>query len=207
MLAKAQKAYSSNLVSAEGYLASRGISLAHAVTAGLGVVTGEIVDHERMTGRLAIPYMTPAGPVNMSFRCIKQHDHGLVGCKKYYQSDGLCANLYYVEAFEEAEDFICLTEGEIDALTLNICGIPALGVSGATKWEPHWTEILDDFQYVYVMLDGDEAGEKFGAKVVKAVPHAVRIRMPDGEDVNSMYVKNGTLYLHERLSGGIRGGE
>src|SRR6476659_470332 len=197
MLERAQKAYSGNLDQAVEYLATRGISREHAATAGLGVVTGEVVDHEHLTGRLAIPYMTPAGPVNMSFRCIKPHLCGASGCPKYMQSEGLGANLYYVKAFEEAEDFICLAEGEIDALTLNICGIPALGVSGSSKWEPHWTEILDDFQYVYVMVDGDDAGEKFGTKVIKAVQHAVRIRMQPGEDVNSMYVKNGTLYLHE----------
>lgn len=204
MLERAQKLYSANLEPALGYLATRGISEAHANTAGLGVVTGEVVDHESLTGRLAIPYMTPAGPVNMSFRCLQNHNCKEVGCPKYLQSEGLCANLYYVKAFEDAGDFICIAEGELDALTLNICGIPALGVSGSGKWEPHWTEILDDFQYVYVMLDGDSAGEKFGQKVVKEVPHAVRIRMPDGEDVNSMYVKNGTLYLHERLSRGMQ---
>lgn len=204
MLERAQKAYSANLDPAAGYLASRGISLDHAVTAGLGVVTGDLVEHEHLKGRLAIPYMTPAGPVNMSFRCLKDHKCSQVGCPKYMQSDGLGANLYYVKAFEDAEDFICITEGEIDALTLNICGIPALGVSGSGKWEPHWTEIFDDFQYVYVMIDGDDAGEKFGARVVKAIPDAVRIRMPPGEDVNSMYVNNGTLYLHGRLSGGMR---
>lgn len=206
MLDKAQSLYSNNLGPALEYLAGRGISSDHAAIAGLGVVTGEVVDHERMTGRLAIPYITPAGVVNMSFRCIKDHDHGAVGCKKYYQHEGLCANLYYVQAVEDAVDFMCLAEGELDALTLNICGIPALGVGGATKWEPHWTEVLDDFQYVYVMLDGDDAGEKFGAKVIKHIPHAVRIAMPPDEDVNSMYVKQGKLYLHERLSGGVRNG-
>lgn len=204
MLERAQRAYSANLDPAAEYLASRGISLAHAVTAGLGVVTGDLVEHEHLKGRLAIPYMTPAGPVNMSFRCIKDHHCGSSNCPKYMQSDGLGANLYYVRAFEDAGDFICIAEGEIDALTLNICGIPALGVSGSGKWEPHWTEIFDDFQYVYVMIDGDDAGEKFGQRVVKVIPHAVRIRMPPGEDVNSMYVQNGTLYLHERLSGGMR---
>lgn len=204
MLDRAQKAYSENLDPALAYLATRGISREHAAIAGLGVVTAGVVDHETKIGRLAIPYMTPAGCVNMSFRCIRDHNCGAVGCAKYLQSDGLGANLYYVKAFEEAGDFICLTEGELDALTLNICGIPALGISGSEKWEDHWTEILDDFQYVYVMTDGDSAGEKFGRKVVKAIPHAVRIRMPDGEDVNSMYVKHGTLYLHERLSGGMR---
>lgn len=204
MLARAQKAYSANLGPAVGYLATRGISAEHAAIAGLGVVTGEVVDHEQKIGRLAIPYMTPAGPVNMAFRCLQPHSCGASGCPKYLQSEGLGNNLYYVRAFEDAEDFICISEGELDALTLNICGIPALGISGAEKWEPHWTEIFDDFQYVYVMIDGDSAGDKFGAKVTKAIPHAVKIRMPDGEDVNSMYVKHGTLYLHERLSGGMR---
>lgn len=199
MLARAQRLYAANLEPAVEWLAGRGISREQAVIAGLGVVTGEVVDHETRVGRLAIPYMTPSGPVNMNFRCIS-HPHGCEGHKKYLLSSGFKDNLYYVQAFEYAEDFICLTEGEIDALTMNICGIPALGVPGATKWMDHWTEVLDDFAYVYIMQDGDEAGEKFATLVRNNIPHAVTIQMPDGEDVNSMYVKHGTLYLHERLA-------
>lgn len=200
MLAKAQKLYAANLEPAVEWLAGRGISRAQAVTAGLGVVTGEVVDHETLAGRLAIPYMTPSGPVNMTFRCLRHMDCKSSGCKKYLLHPGLKDNLYYVQSFDYAEDFICITEGEIDALTMNICGIPALGVSGAEKWKEHWTEVLDDFAYVYVMQDGDRAGEDFVTLVRGNIPHAVTIQMPDGEDVNSMYVKHGTLYLHERLA-------
>lgn len=200
MLAKAQKLYAANLEPAVEWLAGRGISREQAATAGLGVVTGEIVDHETRVGRLAIPYMTPSGPVNMTFRCIRHANCKEVGCKKYLLHDGLQDNLYHVLTFEYAGDFICVTEGEIDALTMNICGIPALGVPGAEKWREHWTEVLDDFAYVYIMADGDKAGGKFANLVRDNIPHAVTIQMPEGEDVNSMYVKHGTLYLHERLA-------
>ena len=199
MLAKAQSLYAANLEPAVEWLAGRGISREQAAIAGLGVVTGEVVDHETRVGRLAIPYMTPSGPVNMNFRCIS-HPHGCEGHKKYLTHPGLGNNLYYVKAFEHAGDFICITEGEIDALTMNICGIPAIGVPGATKWMEHWTEVFDDFAYVYVMQDGDRAGEDFVNLVRENISHAVAIQMPDGEDVNSMYVKHGTLYLHERLA-------
>lgn len=203
-LERAQKLYSRNVDAALPYLATRGLTRDHAVTAGLGVVTGELVDHESLKGRLSIPYITPEGVVNMAFRCMQNHKCGASGCPKYIQSEGLGVNLYHVMTYQTAGDFICLAEGELDALTLNVCGIPAFGISGAGKWEKHWTSIMDDFEYVYVMVDGDEGGQKFLARVRKAVPHAVAIQMPDEEDVNSMYVKHGTLYLHERLSKGMR---
>lgn len=202
MLAKAQRIYSENLDPAVEYLEGRGILREHAQLAGLGVVDGTIPAHETKKGRLAIPYMTPSGVVNMSFRCIECEK--CEGHRKYLMHDGLGNNLYFVQALDYAQHFICIAEGEIDTLTANICGIPTVGVSGSKKWEPHWVEVLDDFEYVFVFEDGDDAGVGFGQLVKKNIPHAISIRMPSGEDVNSMYQHHGKLYLHERLTGGLR---
>lgn len=204
-LEQAQKAYSANLDAALPYLAKRGITPEHARRAGLGVVDGSIPAHESRKGRLSIPYMTPSGVVNMNFRCIQDHDcSSIPGHRKYLVLEGAPSNLYFVEAYHYADLYICLAEGELDALSANICGIPTLGVPGATKWLPHWTDVLEDFPYVFVFEDGDAAGENFGKLVRKYRSDAVGIRMPDGQDVNSMYVNHGRLYLHERLTGGLK---
>lgn len=63
---------------------------------------------------------------------------------------------------------IAITEGEIDAMTLHQCGIPALSVNagaGNHQWiETDW-ERLQRFSEVFVCFDDDVAGRK-GAKEV-----------------------------------------
>lgn len=185
---------------AEAYLQQRGISLEVAGGYALGVVAEPLLGHELFTDRLSIPYLTNSGPVNMKFRCLKYHDCKSVGCHKYLAWPGLDTNLYGVQSYARAEDFICVTEGEIDALTLNMLGIPAMGIPGASNWKPHWTKVLDDFSTIYCFSDGDSAGQNFAKRLITEV-NAINIKMPDGEDVNSMYLKEGAQYLRNRIKG------
>lgn len=220
-LESALSRYNPHIDLAADYLGSRKIDLEYARQSGLGVVSEED-ELTRLSpalrGRLAIPYMTPAGPRQMSFRCIQDHD-----CKgvhaKYLPFPGMSEGedkgtkrLYFVLAFQTAGATICLTEGELDALTLNMLGIPAMGVPGATNWQPHWNAIFEDFSSVLVFRDGDvekvrddkvipPASDKFVSTVVRNLGSKVRvIRLPDGEDVNSVYVKHGyeSLIKHMR---------
>lgn len=79
---------------AQEYLASRGIGKQAAGTYRLGVVRRPLVGHESLTGRLAIPYITPRGGiVNFSFRCLRLHDCKSEGCPKYLATDGMGRNL------------------------------------------------------------------------------------------------------------------
>lgn len=149
--------------------------------------------HEYLTGRLSIPYITDAGTVNMTFRCIQNHD-----CKteskhqKYMLWPKLSANLYHARSLQAAGEWIAVAEGEIDALTLNICGIPAVGISGVEKWQEFWPLIFDDFTRVYFFEDGDDPGKKLGDKLSGEVNSPViRIKMPAKQDVNSIYVTQG----------------
>lgn len=206
--------YNANVDQAADYLATRGIDLEYARQCGLGVVSEED-DVTRilpgLKGRLAIPYITPAGPRQFSFRCMKDHD-----CKgihaKYLPFPGLTEGLdksskllYFVMAYQTAGHTICLTEGELDALTLNMLGIPAMGIPGAKNWQKHWSAVLEDFSSVVVFRDGDvqkqnaagkivePASDGFVANIIKNVGGS-RVRvvvLPDGEDVNSVYVKHG----------------
>lgn len=212
-LESAVSRYNPHIDLAADYLESRKIDLEYARQSALGVVSEEdelTRLNPALRGRLVIPYMTPSGPRQMSFRCIEAHD-----CKgvhaKYLPFPGMSEGedrvtkrLYFVHAFQTAGATICLTEGELDALTLNMIGIPAMGVPGATNWQPHWNAIFEDFSSVLVFRDGDvqkqladgkivePASDKFVGKVVRNLGSKVRVvRLPDGEDVNSVYVNQG----------------
>lgn len=182
------------------YLEARGISAEDADTAALGVVTGEIEDHAHLRGRLAIPYMTDTGVVAMNFRCLQAHNcKATPGHEKYMIPVGQKDYLYGVRTYHDARDTVCVTEGELDALILHNMGIPALGISGSGKWEQHWGKILDDFARVVILSDGDESGRKLVNSIKRAIPWATNVRMPNGEDVGSMYVKEGPGYLRTRI--------
>jgi DNA primase len=196
LLREATMRYMDHLPDALPYLEKRGITAEAAERNGLGVVVNPVKGHEHLRGRLAIPYLTDAGPVNMTFRCIKDHD-----CKeqpdhhKYMRQAGLGSNLYGVQAYEAAGGSVSLCEGELDTLVLNMCGTPAMGVPGADNWQPHWTSILQDFSVVYIFSDGDTAGQKFAKSVMIHYENAVNVPMPSGMDVNEAYLKFGKEFL------------
>lgn len=200
LLEQATLAYMKNVEDVEEYLLKRGIPLQIARSAGVGVVDSSVREYRNYRGRLWIPYLTDAGPINAVMRCMQDHD-----CKKqsgnhgkYIRIEGLGTNLYNVQSYHDDTDFMCITEGEMDALTLKVMGIPAMGVPGAENWEDHWTAIFDDFAKLYVFGDGDAAGEKYAKKVAK-LTGASRVVMPPGYDVNKMFAENGMSFFKEAL--------
>jgi len=194
-LAKAVSTYKKELHLAEGYLAKRGLSLADGATVHLGVVAEPLPSHEQYVGRLVIPYVTPTGVVDVRFRSMDNSE------PKYMGLPGTSTRLYNVTALQEAGDFIAICEGEIDAITLHLkCGIPALGVPGANAWKKHYTRILQDFETVYVFADGDQPGSDFAKGLAKELNSVVTLQMPDGEDVNSMYLNLGYDYFRSKVS-------
>lgn len=173
---------------AQVYLGSRGIGPAEAATFHLGVARNPLTGHEQYAGRLAIPYLTPSGPVNIRFRCIEQH--ACEGHAKYLSLPDGGSNLFNVLDLKKDSPFVCVAEGEIDTLTLSMCGLPAVGVPGVNTWQSHFSRCLEDFDTVYAFGDGDDAGGKFSsflAKEAKARP----ISMPRGMDVNAIYQAHG----------------
>lgn len=197
-LERATLQYQENLDEALEYLAGRGIDKEAAHSSGLGVVRDPIPGHEHLVGRLSIPYMTPVGPVNMNFRCMSKHKCKDAGHPKYIMWTGLEVNLYNVDALSYAGSAIAVAEGEIDALSSSLAGIPCVGISGATKWQDHWNNIFEDFTRIYVWQEGDEAGKKFGDRLVQEVG-AIRVPLPASEDVNSIWVEQGKDALRARI--------
>jgi DNA primase len=184
---------------AQAYLMSRGFGPEVAGMFRLGVVTYPQVGHEGYRGRLALPYLTPAGPVNLRFRCLRQHVCKDEGCPKYLSSEGADSNLFNVLDLRKASDFICVAEGELDTITLSMCGMPAVGVPGASNWGKHFSRCLDDHSTVYVFGDPDDAGKGLNKRLINDV-RARPVRLPKGEDVNSLYVKGGADALHKLIA-------
>jgi len=199
-LERATLQYSDHLGEAAGVLEARGIDLEHARSNALGVVRNALPGHEHLEGRLAIPYLTDSGPVNMNFRCLRDHDCKMIeGHQKYMMQKGLKSNLYNVQSLAHADEWIGLTEGEIDCLTLTQIGVPAVAIGGAKKWVPYWTNVFEDFSRIYLFSDGDKAGQEFYDRVSDHVPNVIRVKMDPGEDVNSMYLSRGEDYLLGRI--------
>jgi DNA primase len=187
--------------SAQAYLAKRGLGPAALGTFRLGVVHRPLVGHEGYAGRLAIPYLTPAGVVNLRFRCLQSHDCGETvlwtdkngkphTCTKYLSIDGAGTNLYNVLDLKKDSPSIVVAEGEIDAMSWSLAGVPAVGLPGVDAWQEHFGRCLEDFDVIYAAGDSDTAGRKLNsllAKKTKARP----LRFPPGEDSNSIYAREG----------------
>jgi DNA primase len=193
-LLQATQRYAAKIELAEQYLLSRQLSVEEARVFHLGVVEDPLPGHEAYIGRLAIPYITPSGVVDIRFRGINNEDPkymGLVGAK---------TTMFNTQACFVADKYICVTEGEFDCIMMSVKTLhPTIGIPGANNWKPHYAKILDDFDTVIVLADGDAAGLEFGKKISRELGNVNIVSMPEGEDVNSMMIKKGSGWIDERI--------
>lgn len=195
-LEQATSQYEADLVGspAEAHLAARGIPLATARTYRLGYVASPIPGDEDMKGRLAIPYQTTmGGVVNMRFRALQGDG------PRYLSHAGTHNYLFNVRALHRATDTIAVCEGELDTVVADgLCDIHAIGVAGASNWMKHYPLLLEDYRRVVVLADGDAAGREFAKKVVSTLNNAVAVPMPDGADVNEVFLSEGPDAIRRR---------
>lgn len=196
-LEEATLRYEASVDLAGTYLAGRGISREVAGITRLGfVVPGEAMPgHEQYEGRLVIPFITPTGVIDMRFRSIVDDDS-----PKYMSRPGSSTHLYNVTAFGVDSDVIAICEGEIDTITAHyLCGIPAVGLSGAQAWKDWYSRAFHDYRRVLVLADGDQPGRDLGKKIAQQIDVAVVVSMPDGHDVNSFHLAEGAESLRKRV--------
>ena len=204
-LREATSRYHSALPDSPGsdYLQTRGLgweSIQQAVNRfRIGYVGDPLPGHENYKGYLAIPYLRWSADkewavVSIRFRRVDD------GKPKYLTLPGDRPRLFNTMALLKDTANIAITEGEIDAITATVCGIPAVGVPGSQNWQPHFREPFLGYRNVYVLADGDDAGMAFATQVASSLPNGKIIPMPAGEDVNSLVNGKGKDELLERLT-------
>lgn len=174
--------------SREGLLVSfceeRGLDLGIAGQAGLYVE--ESGDY---AGWLAIPYPHLTGRWGVRYRRLAH-----TGGPKYMDVAGADLHLYNPQHLGPQSREVWFTEGEIDALILWQYGVPAIGMSGSTKYghelfQEAWSLLFKKARVV-IAVDNDDAGAKAAADIEKAFRHAERLSLPDGFDINDFHLKD-----------------
>jgi DNA primase len=202
-LEEACRTYVSALVGspAESYLTTaRGITSEALASFRLGYVATPVVGHEQYAGRIAIPYLTAAGITSLRFRAVPSAgDDG--GGPKYLSLPGEEPRIFNPSALGRPESYVCVTEGELDAITAHQAGLPAIGIPGSSMWRPHFARALRWYAQVFILADSDDqgAGLKFAETVASAVRNTLIVPMPHGHDVNSFVNENGAEALRKRL--------
>jgi len=168
----------------------------------LGLVADPAPGHEAMVGRVSIPYLTPAGPVAIKFRCVAHADCKAVKCPKYLTDDDSGNHLYNARAVLAAKHTVAICEGEFDAMVVSgLAGVPAVGYPGADTWarNDHWPRVFAGLDVV-VVADGDPPGIKAARAVAKSLDTARVVVCPPGDDSTSLIVREGPDDFRARLA-------
>ena len=193
-LLQATTEYAKQIHLATDYLRTRNLSVEEVQTFHLGVVKEPLPGHEQYINRLAIPYLTPSGVVDIRFRTMHDQD------PKYMGMPGAKTTMFNAQSVLTADNYICVTEGEIDCITISTkTNHPAVGIPGANNWKPYYAKILDDFETVIILADGDSAGLEFGKKISRELSNVNIVQMPEGHDVNSIVIQEGAEWINERI--------
>jgi len=194
-LEQAAANYHFQLGVAKDYLRARGISKATADMYRLGVVANPIIGDEQYVGRIAIPYITPTGVVDMRYRAMGNDDS-----PKYLSRPGAHDTMFSVTAFQHDSDVIAICEGEFDTMIVNgEVGVPAVGLSGANKWKNWYARAFQDYRKVLVLADGDQAGSDMGKRIAQSIDVAVVVSMPEGMDVTDVFLAEGADGIRRRV--------
>lgn len=175
---------------------TRSLSKASAQYFRLGYVGNPSLGHEAYAARLSIPYLTRSGVVTMRFRSLPG-DSG----PKYLSMPGEEPRLFNTRDLDRRESYVCICEGEFDAITAHQAGLPAVGVAGVNGWRPWFARCFKGYDAVYVLCDHDDKGQgaEFGERIVPQIQGARMVLMPSGHDVNSFVCESGEAGLRELM--------
>ncbi len=110
------------------------------------------------------------------------------GNAKYLNPRGVLKPLFNTDRLSglKTGDVIHICEGVPDALALESCGVPAIGVLGASSFRAEWVDLFMRFDVV-LLPDGDQGGETFRKTISGLFAErgkGVRVvRLPAGKDV------------------------
>lgn len=182
------------------YLTARGLNRDTAERFRLGFVAHPLSSEDRnFVGRLTIPSIGPTGNIyGLKFRKIDDETPG----PKYMNTAGLSQRPFNLRALLEADQRIVICEGEIDAMTLDQCGLPAVGIPGVDHWHKQLARMFVGFSEVIVVGDSDPEGQgaRFSAQVAKDVYSSRRVVIAqERADINSLYCEGGSELVYDVL--------
>ena len=193
LLARATENYERNLAEILPYLASRGITEQTARTFRLGFVREPEIGHEPYIGKLAIPYLTPSGVIDIRFRSLNA-DNG----PKYMSRPGATTHIFNINALSNDADTLAICEGELDTVVATQAGFNAVGLPGANNWKSFYNRVLADWSKVILLCDGDNAGREMAKHLSRELDNVFPVFMPEGQDVNDVYLAEGADGLRKR---------
>lgn len=195
---------------ADEYLTARG--LGEGAATWLPGYVGDLVmvGHEKYRDHLVIPYLRPAGIqfiATVRFRCIRdecvkdtdgvyhflknQKEHH-EGHSKYQSLPADSPRLYNTAAMNRSDvPYIAITEGEFSAWAVELDGIPAVAIQGVSAWKDFFDRAFKGYEKVFLLGDGDEAGQKMNEKLSERLPNGVPITLPSTEDPDSLRRQQG----------------
>lgn len=190
LLERATAQYESKLEGSPAslYLVNRSLTKEVQRKFRLGFVDDPLPGHESYRGRLAIPYLTQSGVVDIRFRAVPMDgDPGRATLgAKYLGLPGSSLRPFNTMALAREESFVFICEGELDTITADMAGLPTVGFPGVESWLKLYFRMFR-YRRVAVLADNDDKGQgkEFAEKILGNIPGAVVIAMPEGHDVNS----------------------
>ncbi len=160
----------------------------------LGFVANPEAGHEPYVGKLAIPYLTPAGVIDIRFRSLNND-----GGPKYMSRPGASTHIFNVSALNSDSEFLVICEGEIDTIIATQVGFAAVGLPGANNWKPFYSRVLADWEKIMLFCDGDNAGREMAKNISRELDNVFPVFMPDNCDVNDVYLSEGAEGLRKRV--------
>lgn len=157
-------------------------------------VKGYLVEHRNVPGevlaaykvgeqgnRIVFPFLTPEGDLAL----VKTRE-AVDGAKPKPTAANCEAILFGWQAIPADARNVCLTEGEIDALSMAAYGYPALSVpfggggGEKQKWIESEFERMDRFERIYLALDGDEQGDAAADEIANRLGRhrCLRVTLP-----------------------------
>lgn len=163
----------------------RGLDLALAQEAGLCGVE-EVGPY---MGMLAIPYQKRDGGVWITR--YKTFEETI----RYLDEPGANTHLYNPQHLGPHTPEVWFCEGEIDTLILWQLGVPAVGMSGSTKFQSPifraaYSQLFNRARII-AATDGDKAGDEAYNDLVDVFGAGVkRLAVPKGMDINDWYLSD-----------------
>jgi DNA primase len=102
-------------------------------------------------------------------------------------------------ALNSSGDTLVVCEGELDTIVATQAGFKAVGLPGANTWKGFYSRLFGDWEKIMLFCDGDNAGREMAKSITRELDNVIPVFMPEGQDVNDVYLAEGADGLHKRV--------